>query len=71
MICLTLIKFGCPSFFIKLKRLETQSPATKKSRKEKGVFSTRSPHRPNRLGMTCVDLLNIKGLTLLLKTTTF
>lgn len=26
-----------------------------------GVFSTRSPHRPNPIGMSCVKLLEIKG----------
>ncbi|MEE3258838.1 MAG: tRNA (N6-threonylcarbamoyladenosine(37)-N6)-methyltransferase TrmO [Candidatus Latescibacterota bacterium] len=26
-----------------------------------GVFATRSPHRPNRLGMSCVRLLDIDG----------
>ena len=32
----------------------------------RGVFATRSPHRPNSLGMTPVKLLGIKGRTLLL-----
>lgn len=27
-----------------------------------GVFATRSPHRPNRLGMSCVKLMGVKGL---------
>ena len=27
-----------------------------------GVFATRSPHRPNRLGMSCVRLLGVEGL---------
>jgi tRNA-Thr(GGU) m(6)t(6)A37 methyltransferase TsaA len=27
-----------------------------------GVFATRSPHRPNRLGMSCVRLLGVDGL---------
>lgn len=30
----------------------------------RGVFATRSPHRPNRIGMTCVRLLSVEGLTL-------
>lgn len=30
----------------------------------RGVFATRSPHRPNRIGMTCVRLLSVDGLTL-------
>ena len=29
-----------------------------------GVFATRSPHRPNRLGMSCVKLLRVEGLHL-------
>ncbi len=32
----------------------------------RGVFATRSPHRPNPLGLTPVPLLGIKGRTLLL-----
>jgi tRNA-Thr(GGU) m(6)t(6)A37 methyltransferase TsaA len=27
------------------------------------VFATRSPHRPNPLGMSCVELVNVDGLT--------
>lgn len=34
--------------------------------RRRGVFSTRSPHRPNPLGMSCVELLKIKGRTLLI-----
>lgn len=30
----------------------------------RGVFATRSPHRPNRIGLSCVRLLEIDGLTL-------
>jgi tRNA (adenine37-N6)-methyltransferase len=29
--------------------------------KRRGVFATRSPHRPNPLGLTCVTLLGIEG----------
>ncbi len=29
---------------------------------EVGVFASRSPHRPNRLGLSCVELVEIKGL---------
>ena len=29
-----------------------------------GVFATRSPHRPNRLGLSAVELLEVTGLTL-------
>lgn len=32
----------------------------------RGVFATRSPHRPNPLGLTAVPLLGIEGRTLLL-----
>lgn len=30
----------------------------------RGLFATRSPHRPNRIGLTCVRLLGIDGLRL-------
>lgn len=30
----------------------------------RGVFATRSPRRPNRLGLTCVKLLRVEGLRL-------
>lgn len=32
--------------------------------KRRGVFATRSPHRPNPIGLTCVPLLSVEGLTL-------
>lgn len=32
--------------------------------KKQGVFATRSPHRPNFIGMSCVQLQAIKGLEL-------
>lgn len=32
--------------------------------KRRGVFATRSPHRPNPIGLTAVPLLGISGLTL-------
>ena len=32
---------------------------------ERGVFATHSPHRPNPIGLTIVDLLNIEGTKLL------
>lgn len=32
--------------------------------KKRGVFATRSPHRPNPLGLSCVRLLKVEGLTL-------
>lgn len=33
--------------------------------KKQGVFATRSPHRPNFIGMSCVKLEVIEGLTLI------
>jgi tRNA (adenine37-N6)-methyltransferase len=32
--------------------------------KRRGVFATRSPHRPNPIGLTCVSLISVEGLTL-------
>jgi len=32
--------------------------------KKRGVFATRSPHRPNFLGLSCLQLIDIQGLTL-------
>lgn len=34
--------------------------------KKQGVFATRSPHRPNFIGLSCVELQEIKGLELLI-----
>lgn len=31
---------------------------------KQGVFATRSPYRPNPIGMSCVDLISIDGLNL-------
>jgi tRNA-Thr(GGU) m(6)t(6)A37 methyltransferase TsaA len=31
---------------------------------KQGVFATRSPHRPNFLGLSCVELLSVNGLDL-------
>ena len=36
------------------------------SSQRRGVFATRSPHRPNPLGLTCVPLLGVEGRRLLL-----
>lgn len=33
--------------------------------RRRGVFATRSPHRPNPIGMTAVPLLEIRGLSLI------
>ncbi len=35
--------------------------------KKRGVFATRSPHRPNFLGLSCLQLVGIEGLTLSVK----
>jgi tRNA-Thr(GGU) m(6)t(6)A37 methyltransferase TsaA len=35
--------------------------------KKRGVFATRSPHRPNFLGLSCLELVKITGLTLHVK----
>ncbi len=32
--------------------------------KKRGVFATRSPHRPNFIGLSCLELTAIEGLTL-------
>lgn len=39
-------------------RLKATPPGTKTQR---GVFSTRSPHRPNPIGMSIAELIEIKG----------
>jgi tRNA-Thr(GGU) m(6)t(6)A37 methyltransferase TsaA len=33
----------------------------------RGVFSTRSPHRPNPIGLSCVRMLNAQGLKILVR----
>lgn len=35
--------------------------------KKRGVFATRSPHRPNFLGLSCVKLIKVDGLSLLIE----
>lgn len=35
-----------------------------RSRRRRGVFATRSPHRPNPLGLSVVELVRVDGLTL-------
>lgn len=39
-------------------------PRGDRSRPMRGVFSTRSPRRPNRIGVTTVDLLSVDGTIL-------
>jgi tRNA-Thr(GGU) m(6)t(6)A37 methyltransferase TsaA len=34
---------------------------------ERGVFATHSPHRPNLIGLTTVDLVNVEGNRLLVR----
>jgi len=38
-----------------------------RSRRRRGLFATRSPHRPNPIGMSAVELLGIEGLTLFVR----
>jgi len=35
--------------------------------KKKGVFATRSPYRPNSIGISCVDLIAVNGRELLME----
>lgn len=37
---------------------------TPRDNSKRGVFATRSPHRPNPVGLSCVRLLSVEGLTL-------
>ncbi len=34
---------------------------------KKGVFATRSPHRPNPIGLSCVTLIDVRGLDVFIK----
>lgn len=36
-------------------------------RTKRGVFATRAPYRPNALGMSCVRLLKVDGLTVVIE----
>jgi len=38
-----------------------------RSRTRRGVFSTRSPHRPNPIGLSVIELESVEGLTLHVK----
>jgi tRNA-Thr(GGU) m(6)t(6)A37 methyltransferase TsaA len=38
-----------------------------RSEKRRGVFATRSPHRPNPIGMSLVELVRVEGLVLHIK----
>lgn len=39
---------------------------TPRGNPKRGLFGTRSPHRPNPIGMSCVELIEIKGLELMI-----
>lgn len=43
------------------------SPPFAPEKRKYGVFSTRSPHRPNPIGLSCVALAGIEGLVVHLK----
>lgn len=45
------------------------NPPVNPDGKKKGLFATRSPHRPNRIGMSCVQLkgIDIKKLTIFIE----
>lgn len=34
--------------------------------KKQGVFATRSPHRPNHIGLSCVELREVRGLEIVI-----
>jgi tRNA-Thr(GGU) m(6)t(6)A37 methyltransferase TsaA len=38
-----------------------------RSLRRRGVFATRSPHRPNPIGLTCVRLVRVEGLTIVVR----
>lgn len=38
-------------------------------RVKRGVFATRSPHRPNPLGLSCVELISVNGLKIYVRGT--
>lgn len=40
------------------------NPPVSPDGKKKGLFATRSPYRPNPIGLSCVDLISINGLEL-------
>jgi tRNA-Thr(GGU) m(6)t(6)A37 methyltransferase TsaA len=39
------------------------APPVNPDGKKKGVFATRAPHRPNRMGMSCVELVDVETHT--------
>ena len=42
-------------------------PPVAPDKRKIGVFATRSPHRPNRIGMSCVELVSVEGLRIRVK----
>jgi len=44
-----------------------QHPRGDRSRPKRGVFALHSPHRPNPIGVTVVDLLAVEGNVLVVK----
>lgn len=42
-------------------------PPVAPDKRKIGVFATRSPHRPNRIGMSCVELIGVEGLRVRVK----
>ena len=45
-------------------RPTTRPPVPPKGRDRVGTFASRSPYRPNPIGLSCVRLLKVEGLTL-------
>jgi len=43
------------------------SPPVTGSKKKIGLFATRSPYRPNPIGLSCVELLKIEGLRIYIR----
>ncbi|MCX6140295.1 MAG: tRNA (N6-threonylcarbamoyladenosine(37)-N6)-methyltransferase TrmO [Candidatus Kapabacteria bacterium] len=42
---------------------------TPRDRVKRGVFATRAPHRPNPIGLTCVEVLGVNGLCIAVRGT--
>ena len=45
-------------------RPTTRPPVPPKGKDRVGIFASRSPYRPNPIGLSCVRLLKVEGLTL-------
>lgn len=48
-------------YYFHLNRVERLIELPRKSNRERGIFATRSPNRPNHLGLTKVKLLKVEG----------